>query len=581
MQGLFQRYYRSVKVLFSRYPGVMENWNWAPLNTDQLTERTYTNHYHVINAFANYEKHWGRHNLKAMVGFNQELQQYKNVQARGGELLSESLNDLNFSTTAAPRIEGGASEWAIRGGFYRLNYDYAGKYLVEASGRYDGTSRFPEKSRFGFFPSFSAGYRISEETFFDPLKVAVSNLKIRYSYGSLGNQDVSNYAYVSEMATRTPSWLQNGSNIRAVGEPAPVASTLTWETAVTNNAGVDADFLNSRLSLTADFYIRDTKDMLMEGKQLPAVFGANEPKENAADLRTKGYEISLTWRDKLKVAGKPFAYNITAIFSDASAKITKFDNPAGLISGYRVGQELGEIWGYRFDGFFATDEEAQEYAQKVNMNNVAYHREARQAGDLKILDLNDDNIISSGAGTVENPGDREIIGNTTARYSYGLSAGLNWNGIDIYVLLQGIGQKHWYPSGESSMFWGPYSRAYASFIPADFQEKIWSPDHPDAYYPRLIGYLATGSELSQSNDMYLQDVAYCKLRNLTIGYTLPNFLLGKVGIDRLRVYVSGDNIFTWTKLDNNYVDPEETMVYSDARTYPMGKTYSLGIEISF
>ncbi len=587
-QDHYENYYRAVRVKYSKFPGIMENYAIGALNRDQLTQTMRSTMYHVMNLYANYETSLDKHNFKAMAGFNQELRTTKTLTGIGQELLSETLNDLNFST-AEEQATGGGEEWALRGAFYRLNYDYDGKYLLETSGRYDGTSRFPKDDRFGFFPSFSLGWRISEEAFFSPLKMAVNNLKLRYSYGTLGNQDVSTYAYISSMSAGTINYLVNDEKLTVVNDPSPVARALTWEKSITNNIGLDADFLNGRLTFSGDYYIRETKDMLTLSKTLPKVFGATEPKENAADLRTKGYELTVGWRDKIQVAGKPLDYNVTAILADNTSKITKFDNPNGLLSTYRVGQQLGEIWGYRYDGYFKTTEEAQEYAKRINQDKINKRRvqaptaelKMLQAGDIKILDLNGDGIIDTGANTIDNPGDREIIGNETPRYSYGLSASANWNGIDLFVLFQGIGKQNWYPHLECQQFWQVYARPYGSFIPEGFQDKMWSPENPNAYFPRVIGYIAQNSELSVANDMYLQDLAYCKLRNLTIGYTLPALLTNKLKIDRLRVYISGENLFTWTKLDTDYIDPEETMNDPTARTYPMGKTYSFGVELSF
>lgn len=587
-QDLFQKSYRAVRVKYSKYPGVMENYAVGALNTDRLKEQVDVGLYHVMNIFGNYETAINDHNLKAMVGFNQEFRKDKRVSGSGQELLSETLNDLNFAT-AEELASGGGSEWALRGAFYRLNYDYAGKYLFETSARYDGTSRFPKNDRFGFFPSFSLGWRLSEENFFKPLNSAVNNLKIRYSLGTLGNQDVATYAYISSMSTSMINYLVNNEKLTVANNPAPVGRALTWEKSITNNIGLDADFLDGRLNLTTDYYIRDTKDMLTKGKTLPVVFGASEPKENAADLRTKGYEISLSWKDRFELMNKPFNYSITAILADNTTEITRFDNPTGLLSTYYKGQKLGEIWGYRYDGFFKTTEEAQEYAKIVNQDKVNNRRvqaptaelKKLQAGDIKILDLDGSGIIDMGANTLENPGDREIIGNSTPRYSYGLSLSGSWNGFDLSALFQGIGKQNWYPHLEAQQFWHVYARPYGSFIPEGFQNKIWSEENPNSYFPLLRGYIAQNSELAASNDMYLQDLAYCKLRNLTIGYSLPKSLLNKIKIDRLRIYLSGENLFTWTKLDTDYIDPEETMKDPTARTYPIGKTYSFGLELSF
>ena len=581
-------FYRNARDYYSKFPGELELYPLAPLNEDRLTERRTHNTYHVEDFFANYETFLGSHHISAMAGFNQELRKFNTISAEGMELLSETLNNLSL-VTGERQSSGSASEWATRGAFYRLNYDYAGKYLFETSGRYDGTSRFPQKSRFGFFPSFSIGYRISEENFFAPVKSFVNNLKIRYSYGTLGNQDVSTYAYISTMTTGSSGYLVDGQRPRVTNLPAPVSSSLTWEKSTTNNIGLDVDLLKGRFSLSADIYTRDTKDMLTVGKKLPNVFGASEPRENAADLRTKGFEISMGWKDQFIIANKPFNYSLTAVVSDATAKITKFDNPNGLLGTYRVGQQIGEIWGYKYDGFFKTTEEAQEYAKTVNQDQMNQFRvsspfpEVRllQAGDIKILDLDGNGIINSGASTVDDPGDRAIIGNSTTRYPYGLSASANWNGIDFFILFQGIGKKNWYPSAQNPFFWGSYADSWASLIPSNFPDQVWSTENPNAYFPRPIAYIASSQELARPNDMYLQDLAYCKLRNLTIGYKLPSSLFGRIRIEYLRFYLSGENLFTWTKLKTDYIDPEETMWNANARPYPMGKIFSFGLDLTF
>ncbi|MGH2624566.1 MAG: TonB-dependent receptor domain-containing protein, partial [Sphingobacterium sp.] len=358
--------------------------------------------WHFINVFANYQKSFDKHNLTAMAGFNQENRIYKRVGGIGQELLSENLNDLDL-VIGEKQFLGGADEWSVRGGFYRLNYDYDGKYLFETSGRYDGTSRFPKSSRFGFFPSFSAGWRISEESFFEPIKPILNNLKFRYSYGSLGNQEVSTYAYISSMGTGQINYLVDGQKLNATYDPAPVAKSLTWEKITTSNFGMDFSMLNNRLSVEADYYTRNTIGMLSIAQTLPDVFGATEPKENAADLKTKGFDLSVSWRDNFDLAGKPFNFNIRGILSDYTSTITKFSNPAGLLNTFYKGQKLGEIWGYQYDGFFKTTEEAQDYAKIVNQDQINNRRvqaptadlRMLQAGDIKIIDLNGDGIINT------------------------------------------------------------------------------------------------------------------------------------------------------------------------------------------
>jgi TonB-linked SusC/RagA family outer membrane protein len=581
-------YYRAVRVQYSKFPGVLENFALARLNTDQLKETFQNNRYQVINVFGNYDKTFGAHTLKAMAGFNQEERIFKTYGGTGSELLSETLNDLNF-VTGENIVTGGASEWALRGAFYRLNYIYKDKYLFETSGRYDGTSRFAKSDRFGFFPSFSAGWRISEESFFSPLKSVVENLKVRYSFGTLGNQDVATYAYISSMTTGKINYLVGGNKLNVVNNPAPVASSLTWEKTATNNIGLDADFLSNRLNLVVDLYSRSTKDMLTLGKTLPTVFGAAEPRQNAADLTTKGFEVSLGWRDKFSLGGSTFSYNLRGVLADYTSKITRFDNPTNLLSNYYVGQQLGEIWGYKYDGYFKTTDEAQAYAKVVNQDNINKRRvqaptaelKMLQAGDIKILDLDNSGTIDVGANTLANPGDRRVIGNTQPRYTYGLTASASWKGIDFSAFFQGVGKQNWYPNLEAQQFWHVYARPYGSFLPSDFQNMIWSPENPNAYFPKVRGYIAQNSELSVANDMYLQNTAYCKLKNLTIGYTVPNTLTKKIKIDRVRLFASGENLITWTKLESKYIDPEETMIDQTARTYPIGKVYSVGLEVNF
>lgn len=580
--------YRQTPQYYSVYPGTLERSNLAALSSDRLDEHMTKTHWNFINVFGNYSKSFGEHNFSAMLGFNQEDRAYKRIGGIGDNLLSESLNDLSL-VVGNRQFKGGADEWAVRGGFYRLNYNYQGKYLFEASGRYDGTSRFPKHSRFGFFPSFSAGWRISEEAFFSALKPTINEFKIRASYGSLGNQEVDTYAYISAMGTGQIGYAVDGQRLPVTHPPAPVANTLTWESVTTRNLGFDLAMFRNRLTLEADVYIRDTRKMLGPGMQLPGAFGATEPKVNAADLRTKGFDLSVGWSDRFELAGKPFSFNILGVLSDYTARITKFDNPSGSLGSHYVGKRWGEIWGYSYGGLFKTNEEAQAWASIVNQDQINKRRvqapteELRmlQAGDIRILDINGDGIINTGSNTLDDPGDRRIIGNSLPRYSYGLTLGGQWNGIDLTVFLQGIGRRNWYPDPNSQAFWSVYSRPYASFIPTDFPSKVWSAENPNAYFPLLRGYTAQNAELSVANDMYLQDLAYLKLRNLTIGYTLPSGLTDRIKMNKVRFYVGGENLHTWSKLDTDYLDPEAVMTDPTGRSYPMGRTYSVGAQITF
>jgi len=352
---------RQVNTEYSQYPGEINTLTSGKME-DKLYEKSMTHTYYQANLYGTFERTFARdHNFKAMVGFNWETKFLKDVAATGYNLLSETLNDLNLVGQGADgekrmEVGGGQNEYALMGFFGRLNYDYKGKYLVEASGRYDGTSRFKRGQRWGFFPSFSLGWRVSEEAFFDGIRDQFNNLKLRFSYGQLGNQNVGYYDYIRKISIGSQNYLFGGDKPTTATISAPVASDLSWERSIHKNLGVDMSFLNNRLAFSADFYIRDTKDMLTAGIALPATYGADSPKMNSADLRTKGYELSLNWRDEFQLLRRPFSYSVTLTFNDYVSNITKFDNPdRSFAKKYYEGMRWGEIWGYRIDGLFASE----------------------------------------------------------------------------------------------------------------------------------------------------------------------------------------------------------------------------------
>ncbi len=374
-QGYLHNDYRSVNVQYSQYPGeVMTEPEGSFPN--KYKEVVWDQNYYVADVYGTYNKTFGeKHNLTLIAGYNYEAKYFRDLTAANDGLLSEDLSDFNLAKgTTNFTLNGGRNEYAIMGWFYRAAYDYKGKYLAEVNGRYDGTSRFPRGKRYGFFPSFSAAYRISEEAFFEPLRKTVDNLKIRLSYGSLGNQQIGYYDFIQTITTKG-SMSDYSFDGTILGQHAtvsdPVSGNQTWEKVVSKNLGVDLNMFSNRLSLTADFYIRDTKGILGKGKSLPSIYGAAEPQVNSNNLRTRGYELVLGWRDSFKLAGSTFSYGITGSFSDYTARYTKCDNPSGLIGDPYVGKKYGEIWGYRVDGLFRNDEEAAEYASRVDLSKVA------------------------------------------------------------------------------------------------------------------------------------------------------------------------------------------------------------------
>ena len=595
---------RSTALVYSQYPGVLATYTGkGTAGEDSLTEEVDSWAYNAANLFATYEETFkDDHHLTAMVGGNLEYSYRKDLSTIGYNILTEELNDFDLVGLNGDGIKefmasGGQSEYALLGFFGRVNYDYKGKYLFEVSGRYDGTSRFAKGSRWGLFPSASAGWRISEEEWFAPAKKAVSNLKLRLSYGSLGNQNVAAYKFIRKVTTsdfKGFSFGEGSSTASYTSLSAPNAGDLTWETAHQYNLGLDAGFFKDRLSFTAEAYIRDTKDMLTDGVALPSVYGASEPDMNAADLRTKGYELSIGWRDQVSLFGKPFGYNVGATLSDYRTVITKYDNKEMTFAkDYYEGMTLGEIWGFEIDGLFASDAEAQAYAKEVDLSYINKRLYGGWlAGDPRYVDIDGDGKISIGANSVKNPGDRKILGNKIASLQYGITAGFDYMGIDFSIFLQGTGNHYWYPNDESMAFWGPYSRPYCTYLPYDFLDNVWSEENPDAYFPRPRAYAAftSGAPLANVNSRYLQNLRYLRLKNLSVGYTVP--MTKKIGVEKIRVYFSGENLAYCSpfKKHSRYIDPEaafdrldssgSTTRYNNA-FYPWQKTYMFGIDITF
>ena len=563
---------------------------------DFYQEVRYIQDGNVANAYFSYDNTFGgAHHVAATLGANFDDYHSTSLTIRQKGSLSDSQAYINMANGEIERAAESNSAYRTLGFFGRLNYDWKGRYLVEVSGRFDGSSRFPKGHRWGFFPSASAGWRISEEPFWTNVKPYVSSAKIRVSYGTLGNQQVSNYYYWEELKTGQLS----GYTFDAVNNAgyayvdAPVSSKLTWETVVSKNLGLDLGFFRNRLNVNADFFIRDTKNMLTTAMTLPFVYGEAAPKENAADLRTRGYELMVSWKDNVTVAGKPFYYGITASLGDYQTFITRYnndpDNP--VLSDHYVGKRLGDIWGYTTDGLFATDEEAAEYESTIDsfgtvnkgINAQASPWNHLKAGDLKYVDLNKDGKINTGSNTLKDPGDRKIIGNSRPRYNYAFKGEVSWLGIDLSVFFQGVGKLDWMPSGNCIYFWGPYSYHRPTFLPNDFEKMCWreGEDNSKAVFPRERGRIATTSYVVTS-DYYLQNAAYIRLKNLTLGYTLP--IKNKNIVDRARIYFSGENLFYLSPMrkTTKYIDPEvaTNSAYEDC-TYPYSRTFSFGIDITF
>lgn len=581
---------RSASFVYARKPGQELTANGWPFNNRLKDGRdTYENY--VYDFYANFHRTFANvHNVSAVVGTNYERGHYKFVEPSGRDLTSEVLNDLSLST-GDKSVKSSQNEFALMGYFARLSYDYAGKYLVEANMRYDGTSRFPRNHRWGFFPSLALGWRISEEAFFEPVRPTISNMKLRASVGSLGNQITDNsakfnnntfYPYM-RLITLKPTTNLNYifDNAQAVYASlgAPTSGSLTWETIVTQNVGLDVGLFNNRLSLVLDVYSRTTKDMLAAARALPAVYGYNAPYENNGELRTNGFELVVGWNDKFNLAGKPFYYGVNLTLADSKTKITKFKGNESKVLGQDYeGMEWGEIWGYRIKGIYQSDQEAIDRGVDQSFLGTRF---TDKAGDLIFDDVDGSTKIDQGKGTLEDHGDLVRIGNAMPRYNYGITVNMAWMGFDFSMFWQGIGKQNVYPGGNNMLFWGPYARAYSSFIPEDFPSKVWSENNRNAYFPRPVADLARSFAMSRPNDRYLQNLAYCRLKNLTVGYTLPKTLTKKVYLEKVRLYFSGENLFITSKLKSDYIDPEQMMHDTNGRVYPFSKTFSFGLDVSF
>lgn len=564
-------------------------------NQNNLALTKNNTNYYTLNFYGEYENTFaGKHNLDLTMGTNYETKQYNNVYLKRNGLAFDDAENINLALGDGITTSGAYYQWKIFGIFYQLNYNYDHRYLLTLSGRYDGNSRFPSDQRFGFFPSFSAGWFISEEPFWSVSKDLISGLKIRASYGSLGNGNIDPYTYQQELPISKLSQIIDGEQPQAISNPDVLPEGLTWETVTTSNVGFDLWMFSNKFNLSADAYIRNTTNMFTTALTPPRVFGAETPKGNYADLRTTGWELAIMWNDNINnVGGKKLKYKIGINISDNKAKITRFNNPEKNLDDYYVGEHLGEIWGYVTEGIFQSEEQIKNHADQDKFMDPHTPDGSFGVGNLAYKDLNNDGEINDGDNRVSNPGDRRIIGNNHPRYRFGVNLSLNWSRFFISAIFQGVGKRDWYPSSEGSFFWGQYNRPY-NLIPK-WQMKpgvIWSKDNPDAFLPKYVGYEAqAANDLGQAQTRYLLNVAYIRLKNLQIGYNLNPKSLSKIGIQNARIYLSGSNLWMYSPLNKYNIDPENGIAKSEADisgggsgdglNYPILRSFSLGVSLTF
>jgi TonB-linked SusC/RagA family outer membrane protein len=550
------------------------------VNNNQIAKDIRKTNYTTFNIYGRYKKSIAnKHNFEGLLGYQQEQSDYFRLDVSRRDVIADDLNSLNVAIGDVIGPGNDMNNWATLGAFGRLKYNYDNKYLLEFNGRYDGSSRFAKGKRFGFYPSLSAGYNLHKEDYWSSVSDYVNTMKIRVSWGKLGNQDVGNYLYLSNIPIRDRlAWVIGGERPNYSGMPDIISPDITWETAVTKNLGVELSFLKSRLSTSFDIYERQTDNMFGPSGALPAVLGTNPPRTNSASLETKGWEFTLGWTEQVN----DLRYDLRLFLSDNRTFITEYHNPEKVLNSYYVGQELGEIWGYEADELFQSQPEVDQYTSEVDLTHLGTNW---QAGNVKYKDLNGDGKVNVGSNTLNDPGDRRVIGNSNSRYRISVQGGIFWRNFDFNMFWQGVGKRDFVMDPYATLFWGWNSRGHTRITEASLD--YWSEDNPGAYLPIQLENGGRGGfgKDRHASTRYIQDASYIRLKNLSLGYTVPAGLTERLKVTKLRVYMSGENLLTFTKMWENF-DPELVTTGTRRRTsvgraYPLAQVYTVGVDITF
>lgn len=554
-------------------------------NTSKVTERSERTNYFNTNVYSEYFHSFNdAHNLKVMVGFQAELNKWRKLEASAMDLISEDIQDINAASGIQKINASAKNHWATAGFFGRINYDYKERYLFEMNMRYDGTSRFARDKRWNLFPSFSAGWNIAREAFMEDHLDIINTLKLRGSWGELGNQNTTSlYPYIQLMKfaaqDKDSHWLINNARPNTANAPDLISVLLGWERMRSWNIGIDLGMLNNRLTLSFDWFNRKTIDMVGPAPELPVILGTDVPKTNNTDMQSVGFELDLGWQDRIK----DFSYGIHFLLSDDRQKILKYPNPTGNLNSYNAGHYMGEIWGFETVGIAKTDEEMNEHLA----NNKPDWGTKWGAGDIMYKDLDGDGRVTDGA-TLSEPGDKKIIGNSSPRFRFGLDLTASYKGFDIRAFFQGVMKRDAWLN--DNMFWGATggiwsSSCFTSHLDYFRPEGDVMGANLDAYFPRpLVDNYAKNQKVQTR---YLQNAAYMRLKNLQIGYTLPNSITKKAGMSNVRIFFSAENLFTLTGLPEGF-DPETIHTgYGSgdgtwsSKTYPLSRTFSTGLSVNF
>ncbi len=524
----------------------------------------------TTNVYADYNQTFGKHTLGGLVGFNQEVWKKEQLSAGNTGIMSIGAPTLGNTYGVNPSKGEVDEHWAVRGVFMRINYNYSDRYLFEMNGRYDGSSKFPHDSRFKFFPSFSAAWRLSEESFMADTRSWLDNLKIRASYGSIGNQNVANYGFYSRMGSSQSSAMINGQRPYQVNPPGLISPDFTWETATTINGGLDVSLLSNRLNYSFDIYRRETKDIIMDGSTYPSVLGTSAPMVNSGKLRTHGWEMSLGWKDRLS---NGFFYDLNFVLSDYQTEVALFNgNDNCSLGSLYTGKKVGEIWGYVTDRILQEGDIANnliiQYTDE-NGNNLHRPNESNSAyypGDIMYKDINGDGKVDRGLNTLDDHGDLKVLGNNTPRLKFGLTGNFAWKGFDLNLFFQGVGKRDVWISDKT--YWGDEDGPGSKKV----YENSWTPEQTDAKYPL---YGARRSQNWYTQSAYMFNGAYLRLKQAILGYTVPAEITNKIKMSKLRVYVSGFNLFEITELPDVY-DPDLL-----STSYPQMRSIALGVQVGF
>lgn len=558
----------------------------------QVHEDHRKDNYWNVNIYTDYTYTFNeKHNFHGLLGFQAEELNKTVFGINRKGIIVPDLPEIDITTgldsngnPIPPTVNGSRASWSTAGFFGRINYDYDGKYLAEVNLRYDGTSRFRRDQRWNLFPSFSLGWNIARESFWESLSDKVNTLKLRLSYGELGNQNTTNWYQtyqIMQISAASGTWLQNGVKPTTAAAPGLVSTALGWETIRTYNVGLDFGLFDNRLRGSFDYFIRNTNDMVGNAPELPNILGTAVPVTNNTDLRTQGWELELGWNDRLN---NGLGYAVRMTLSDAKTKITSYpNNPTNSLGQTLEGHELGEIWGYETIGIAKSQEEMDAHLASLPNGGQNALGSNWSAGDIMYADLNGDGKISAGASTLADPGDRKVIGNNTPRYLFGLDLSADWKGFDFRAFFQGVLKRDYWQGG--FFFWGAHDDIWWSTELVQHEDFFLAEPYEafdanlDAYYPRPLW--REGQKNRRVQTRYLQDASYVRLKNLQLGYTLPATLTKKINIQKLRFYVSGENLLTFTKVAGMF-DPET--IGGGAGTgnaYPLSRTISVGMNLTF